>query len=65
VLGLFAEIAVAMISLPNRIIDTASWEHTLLAIALGLIAIASVFQARHIVVLVFGAFRRAAVTEPV
>lgn len=61
VLGLFAEIAVAMISLPNRIIDTASWEHTLLAVALGLIAIASVFQARHIVVLVLGTFRRAAV----
>lgn len=65
VLGLFAEIAVAMISLPNRIIDTASWEHTLLAVALVLIAIAAVFQARHIVVLVLGSFRRAVATKAV
>ncbi|TAJ84015.1 hypothetical protein [Reyranella sp.] len=57
VLGLFAEIAVAMISLPDRIINTASYEYPLLAISLTLIAIAAVFQVRHIFVLLLGMWR--------
>ena len=51
VLGLFAEIAVAMISLPDRIINTKGLEHTLTGIAIALIAIGAIIQARHIFVL--------------
>ncbi len=51
VLGLFAEIAVAMISLPDRIINTKGLEHALTGVAIALIAIAAVIQARHIFVL--------------
>jgi hypothetical protein len=57
VLGLFAEIAVAMISLPDRIVNTKGLEHTLLTVSLILIAIASLIQARHISVLLWGVFR--------
>jgi len=57
VLGLFAEIAVAMISLPDRIINTKGLEHALLTVSLTLIAIASLIQARHILVLLLATVR--------
>jgi hypothetical protein len=52
VLGLFAEIAVAMISLPDRIVNTVGYEHTLLTISVVLISIGALIQARHVVALV-------------
>jgi hypothetical protein len=52
VLGLFAEIAVALISLPDRIINTVGYEYTLLVIALVLIAIGTLIQIRHVFVLI-------------
>jgi hypothetical protein len=58
VLGLFAEIAVAMISLPDRIINTVGYEYTLLTIALVLIAIGTLIQIRHVFVLVATSWRR-------
>lgn len=58
VLGLFAEIAVAMISLPDRIINTVGYEYTLLTIALVLIAIGTLIQIRHVFVLVATLWRR-------
>ncbi len=51
ILGLFAEIFVAMISLPDRIINTKGWEHTLTGLAIALIGIAALIQVRHIFVL--------------
>jgi hypothetical protein len=63
VLGLFAEIAVAMISLPDRIINTAGYEYTLLAVALVLIAIAAVIQIRHVIVLLATLWRRKSFEE--
>ncbi len=58
VLGLFAEIAVALISLPDRIINTVGYEHTLLVIALVLIAIGTLIQIRHVFVLIATLWRR-------
>lgn len=58
VLGLFAEIAVALIALPDRIINTVGWEHTLLTIALVLIAIGTLIQLRHVFVLFATLWRR-------
>jgi uncharacterized membrane protein YvlD (DUF360 family) len=52
VLGLFAEIAVAMISLPDRIVNTVGYEHALLTVSVVLIAIGALIQARHILALV-------------
>ncbi len=46
-----------MISLPDRIINTASCKYPSLAISPTLIAIAAVFQVRHIVVLLLGMWR--------
>jgi hypothetical protein len=63
VLGLFAEIAVAMISLPDRIINTVGYEHTLLAIALVLIAIGTIIQIRHVFVMVATLWRAKHVAE--
>lgn len=63
VLGLFAEIAVAMIALPDRIINTHGLEHALLAIALVLMAIASLVQLRHVFVLLWGMIRPAPPSE--
>lgn len=51
VLGLFAEIAVAMIALPDRIVNTAGLEYTLLTVAIALISIGALIQARHAVAL--------------
>lgn len=59
VLGLFAEIAVAMIALPDRIININGLEHALLAVALVLIAIASLVQLRHAFLLLWGIIRPA------
>ncbi len=59
VLGLFAEIAVAMIALPDRIINTKGLEHPLLAVSLVLIAVASLIQLRHTFVLLWGMVRPA------
>jgi hypothetical protein len=56
--ALFAEIAVALISLPDRIINTVGYEHTLLVIALVLIAIATLTQIRHVFVLIATLWRR-------
>jgi len=58
VLGLFAEIAVAMISLPDRIVNTVGYEYTLLSISMGLIAIGTLIQARHVFVLIATLWRR-------
>ena len=63
VLGLFAEIAVAMISLPDRIINTAGYEYPLLAIALVLIAIGTLIQIRHVLVLISTVWRRKHIEE--
>ena len=52
VLGLFAEIAVAMISLPDRIVNTVGYEYSLLTIAIVLIAIGTLIQIRHVFVLI-------------
>lgn len=51
VLGLFAEIAVAMISLPDRIVNTIGYEHALLTVSVILISIGAAIQLRHVVVL--------------
>jgi len=51
VLGLFAEIAVAMIALPDRIVNTVGLEYTLLTVAIALISIGALIQARHAVAL--------------
>lgn len=52
VLGLFAEIAVAMISLPDRIVNTVGYEYSLLTVSIVLITIGSLIQARHVLVLI-------------
>ena len=62
VCGLFAEIAVAMISLPDRIINTAGLEHILLTVSVVLIAVAAGIQIRHVLILLFGKWRRASWT---
>jgi hypothetical protein len=54
VLGLFSDIPVAMISLPDRIINATGIEYELLWVSIVLIAIAAVVQARHILLLVTG-----------
>lgn len=58
VLGLFAEIAVAMISLPDRIVNTVGYEYTLLSISVVLIALGTLIQIRHVFVLVATLWRR-------
>jgi len=58
VLGLFAEIAVALISLPDRIINTVGYEHALLVVALVLIAVGTLVQIRHVFVLIATLWRR-------
>ena len=58
VLGLFAEIAVAMISLPDRIVNTVGLEYTLLTISIVLIALGTLIQARHVFVLIATLWRR-------
>ncbi|MBS0520002.1 MAG: hypothetical protein JSR90_15015 [Proteobacteria bacterium] len=54
VLGLFAEISVAMISLPDRIINVSGYEGELLGVSIVLISIGALIQARHIVLLLTG-----------
>lgn len=51
VLGLFSDIPVAMISLPDRIINATGIEYELLWVSVVLIAIAAAIQARHIILL--------------
>jgi hypothetical protein len=51
VLGLFAEVSVDLIALPDRIADARGKEHMLLAVGAGLIALAAVLFVRHILVL--------------
>ena len=63
VLGLFAEIAVAMISLPDRIVNTIGYEHTLLTVSVILISIGALIQLRHIFVLIASLWRRKDVRE--
>ncbi|WP_425064577.1 hypothetical protein [Reyranella sp.] len=63
VLGLFAEIAVAMISLPDRIVNTIGYEHTLLTVSVILISIGALIQLRHIFVLIASLWRRKNVRE--
>ncbi|TAJ90321.1 MAG: hypothetical protein EPO41_17965 [Reyranella sp.] len=63
VLGLFAEIAVAMISLPDRIVNTTGYEHTLLTVSVVLIAIGAIIQSRHVFVLLATLWRRRTVRE--
>lgn len=58
VLGLFAEIAVAMISLPDRIVNTIGYEHALLTVSVILISIGALIQLRHIFVLIATLWRR-------
>lgn len=57
VLGLFAEIAVAMISLPDRIVNTVGYEYSLLTLAVILIAIGALIQARHVLALILALWR--------
>lgn len=57
VLGLFAEIAVAMISLPDRIVNTVGYEYSLLTLAVVLIAIGALIQARHVFALISALWR--------
>ena len=57
VLGLFAEIAVAMISLPDRIVNTVGYEYSLLTLAVILIAIGALIQARHVFALILALWR--------
>ncbi len=52
VLGLFAEIAVAMIALPDRIVNTVGYEYSLLTLAIVLIAIGTLIQVRHVFALI-------------
>ncbi|SJZ31791.1 hypothetical protein SAMN02745126_00258 [Enhydrobacter aerosaccus] len=54
VLGLFSDIPVAMISLPDRIINATGIEYELLWMSVALIAVAAVVQIRHIVLLLTG-----------
>ena len=54
VLGLFSDIPVAFISLPDRIINVSGVEYELLWVSIVLVAIAAVVQARHIVLLMTG-----------
>ena len=54
VLGLFSDIPMAVISLPDRIINATGIEYELLWGAIVLIGIAAVIQVRHIVLLVTG-----------
>jgi hypothetical protein len=54
VLGLFSDIPMAVISLPDRIINATGIEYELLWVAIVLIAVAAVMQVRHIVLLVTG-----------
>ena len=58
VLGLFAEIAVAMISLPDRIVNTIGYEHALLSVSVSLISIGALIQLRHVFVLLATLRRR-------
>jgi hypothetical protein len=51
-LGLFAEICAELVHLPNRIIDTAGREHPLLAVGIGLLALAGLVLVRLVVQLV-------------
>ncbi len=57
VLGLFAEIAVAMISLPDRIVNTVGYEYALLTLAIVLISIGTLIQIRHVLVLIAAVWR--------
>lgn len=52
VLGLFAEIAVSMIDLPDRIVNAVGYEHALLTASVTLISIAALIQLRHVLVLI-------------
>ena len=61
VLGLFAEIAVAMISLPDRIVNTVGYEHTLLTVSVILISIGALIQLRHVFVLIATLWRHKSV----
>lgn len=63
VLGLFAEIAVAMISLPDRIVNTIGYEHALLTVSITLISIGAIIQLRHVLVLIAALWRRKPVRE--
>ena len=63
VLGLFAEIAVAMISLPDRIVNTIGYEHMLLTVSVTLISIGALIQLRHVFVLLATLRRRQDVPE--
>jgi hypothetical protein len=54
VLGLFADIPMAVIALPDRIINATGVEYELLWGAIVLIAVAAVVQVRHTVLLVTG-----------
>jgi len=58
VLGLFADVCVEMIDLPDRIINTSGQEHLLLSISVVLISVGSVILARHILTLMAVALRR-------
>lgn len=57
VLGLFAEIAVAMISLPDRIVNTVGYEYALLTLAIFLISVGTLIQIRHTFVLIAALWR--------
>lgn len=63
VLGLFAEIAVAMISLPDRIVNTIGYEHALLTVSVTLISIGALIQLRHVFVLIATLWRPVSVPE--
>jgi hypothetical protein len=53
-LGLFADIPMAVIALPDRIINATGVEYELLWGAIGLIGLAACIQVRHIVLLLTG-----------
>lgn len=63
VLGLFAEIAVSMISLPDRIVNVVGYEHVLLTVAITLISIGAFIQLRHVFVLIATLWRGNTVRE--
>lgn len=63
VLGLFADVCVEMVDLPDRIINTEGKEHSLLAISVVLICVGSAILARHIVKLLAAAMGRKAVYD--
>lgn len=65
VLGLFAEIAVPMISLPDRIVHTVGYEHAPLTVSVALISIAALIQLRHAFVLIRTLWRRKPARENV